>query len=159
MEIKELIISLLAAMLGSLGFSILFYIKPKRLALAAVGSLLICGIYFLFKELLGGEMVPNLIAAFAGALFSEICARLTKAPVPVYLVPSTMPLVPGGLLYETMKYFVRGAYGEAADCALLTLQVAAGISGGIIAASVFGIFLRWALNRKPQGGRPSKTRF
>ena len=74
-----------------------------------------------------------------GAIYSEIMARLTKAPVPVYLVPCMIILVPGSLLYKTMNYFISGAYDLAGSSALTTLAVAAGIAGGIMAASVFGM--------------------
>ena len=77
-----------------------------------------------------------------GAGFSEICARLTKVPVPVYMVPCVIPLVPGSALYATMFNFVSGNHAAAADAALKTLVVALGISGGIVIASVIGLFIR-----------------
>lgn len=152
MQIQEILITLLMATLGSVGFSIIFYTKPKRLPLAAVAGFVTCAVYLLFKHLLGGEFFANFIAAFAGAFLSEILARATKAPVPVYLVPCAIPLVPGSMLYGTMSHFVSGAYAEAGRYAFLTLEVAVGIAGGIIAASVMGLFLRYLL-----GGRPKNT--
>ncbi len=133
------IVKMITAMLGSLGFSILFYIKPQKLPLAALGGLLTCGVYLGVQSLLGGELVPNLAATFIGAVFSEVLARLTKAPVPVYLLPCLIPLVPGGMLYKTMNHFIRGAYGAAGNCGLTALAVAVGIAGGIMAASVCGM--------------------
>ena len=140
---QELCISLLTATLGSVGFSIIFYAKPKRLPLSALGGLLTWAVYLGVKTLVGGELIPNLGAALVGAIFSEITARLTKAPVPVYLMPCIIPLVPGGMLYETMSRFVSGAYGEAGKCGLEALKVAAGIAGGIIASSVLVMVYRY----------------
>lgn len=138
---KEVLVTLLTAVLGTLGFSILFYVHPRRLPLATLGGLLTCGIYLLVKHELGGELVPNLIAAFVGAGYSELCARLSKVPVPVYMMPAVIPLVPGGMLYETMYQLVSGHYAEAASAGLVTLQIALGIAGGIVASSVMGLFL------------------
>lgn len=146
MDVKTICITLISAMLGSVGFAILFYTKPKRLPWAALGGLLTCAVYLLFRHWAGGELIPNLVAAFVGSVFSEVTARLTKAPVPVYLVPCTIPLVPGGMLYETMSRFVGGAYAQAGRYGLLALEVAVGIAAGIIAASVFGLFLRYVLS-------------
>lgn len=137
---RDIVISLVTAAVSTLGFSILFYVHPRRLTLATLGGLLTTAVYLLFAHWLGGELLPNLFGALVGAGFSEICARLTKVPVPVYMVPCVIPLVPGSALYATMFSFVAGNYDVAAEAALTTLVVAMGISGGIVVASVIGLF-------------------
>ena len=145
----DAVVSLITGALGTLGFSILFYVHPRRLFLATLGGVLTTAIYLLAGHFLGGELLPNLLGALVGAGFSEICARLTKVPVPVYMVPCVIPLVPGSALYATMFNFVSGNYSSAASAALTTLVVAMGISGGIVIASVIGLFLRsWRLFKK-----------
>ena len=139
---KDAVISLISAAIGTLGFSILFYVHPRRLTLATLGAILCTGVYLLAGHLIGGELLPNLLGALVGAGFSEICARLTKVPVPIYMVPCVMPLVPGTALYATMFNFVAGNYRVAADAALTTLVVALGIAGGIVIASVIGLLVR-----------------
>ena len=139
---SDVIVSLITGALGTLGFSILFYVHPRRLTLATQGGVLTTGVYLQAGHFLGGELLPNLRGALIGAGFSEICARLTKVPVPIYMVPCVIPLVPGSALYATMFNFVSGNYGAAAAAALTTLEVALGISGGIVIASVLGIFIR-----------------
>lgn len=139
---KDVVVSLITAALGTLGFSILFYVHPRRLTLATLGGVLTTAMYLLAGHFLGGELLPNLLGALVGAGFSEICARLTKVPVPVYMVPCVIPLVPGSALYATMFNFVSGNYATAADAALKTLVVALGISGGIVIASVIGLLIR-----------------
>ena len=151
MEIKEVIVSLIMAALGTLGFSILFYVHPRRLALATVGGVLTCAVYLLARHLIGGELLPNLLGALVGAGFSEICARLTKVPVPVYMVPCVIPLVPGSALYGAMFNFVAKNYSAAGTFALTTLEVALGIAGGIVVASVIGLFIR------PRKKQPKKS--
>ena len=147
MDMKQIIVSLLTAALGTLGFSILFYIHPRRLALATLGGVLCTAVYLLAHivldgRVLGGELLPNLLGALVGAGFSEICARLTRVPVPVYMVPCIIPLVPGSALYGAMFNFVAGNYTVAADYAMTTLVVALGISGGIVISSVISLLIR-----------------
>lgn len=142
MDVKQVIVTLVTAALATLGFSILFYVHPRRLTLATFGGVLTTAVYLLAGHFIGGELFPNLLAALAGAGFSEISARLTRVPVPVYMVPSVIPLVPGGGLYETMINFVAGNYGAAATAGMRTLQMALGIAGGIVIASVLGIIFR-----------------
>ena len=136
------IIMLITAALATLGFSILFYIHPRRLVVATLGGVLTTGIYLLGVHFIGGELFPNLLGALVGAGFSEIMGRLTKVPVPIYMVPCVIPLVPGGALYETMFSFVTGNYDAAATAGMRTLQIALGIAGGIVIASVLGIIFR-----------------
>ena len=136
------IIMLITAALSTLGFSILFYVHPRRLLLATIGGTLTCGIYLLGVHVIGGELFPNLLGALVGAGFSEIMGRLTKVPVPIYMVPCVIPLVPGGGLYATMFNFVAGNYEAAATSGMRTLQIALGIAGGIVIASVLGIIFR-----------------
>lgn len=130
---------LFMAVLGAVGFSILFYIKPRRLPLAALGGFITCGVYLVVQYFLGGEFIPNLAGAFLGGIYSEIMARVNKAPAPVYLVPCLITLVPGGLLYRTMNSFIQGEYGQAGNYGLDALAVSVGIAGGIMAASVCGM--------------------
>ena len=139
---KDVLMTLLTAALGTVGFSILFYVHPRRLTLATLGGVLTTAVYLLGGHFIGGELLPSLLGALAGAGFSEICARLTRVPVPVYMVPCVIPLVPGSALYATMFNFVSGQYKLAADAALTTLEVSLGIAGGIVIASVLGLFIR-----------------
>ena len=151
---KETLITLFTAALGTLGFSILFYVHPRRLTVATFGGILNCAVYLLAGHFLAGELLPNLLGALAGAGFSEIMARTTKVPVPVYMVPCVIPLVPGGALYNTVFNFVAGNYTAAAAAGLTTLQIALGISGGIVIASVLGLFFRPRhIRRKEPKGR------
>ena len=147
----DMIVSLITGALGTLGFSILFYVHPRRLTLATLGGVLTLAtlggvlttaVYLLAGYLLGGELLPNLLGALVGAGFSEIFARLTKVPVPIYMVPCVIPLVPGSALYATMFHFVSGNYAAAGSAALTTLVVALGISGGIVIASVLSMIFR-----------------
>ncbi len=138
----NIIIPLLTAALGTLGFSILFYVHPRRLALATLGGILTCAVYLAGKHFLGGELLPNFLGAIVGAGFSEICARATKVPVPVYMFPAIITLAPGSSLYAAMFALVSGAYRDAAQAGFVTLQIALGIAGGIVVTSVIGLFVR-----------------
>jgi uncharacterized membrane protein YjjB (DUF3815 family) len=141
-------VMLITAALSTLGFSILFYVHPRRLLMATLGGLLTTAAYLIAGRLIDGELLPNLIGALVGAGYSEIMARVTKVPVPIYMVPCVIPLVPGSGLYGTMFNFVTGNYSAAAEAGLRTLQTALGIAGGIVIASVLGILFRPRLFKK-----------
>lgn len=133
---KEALFVLLTGVVATLGFCILFYIQPRRLPLAMLGATLSCGLYLLMDHFVGGAFLPNMIGALAGGLFSEVCARLTRVPVTVYLTPCVIALVPGGMLYRTMSSLVQGDLAMAGQYGLTTLIIAMGISCGIVISSV-----------------------
>ena len=135
-------VKLITATISTFGFSILFFVHPRRLPVATLGGVLTCGVYLLAVHLLGGELIPNMLAALVGAGFSEVMARVTKTPVPVYMMPCIITLVPGSKLYATMFSIVTGDYAAASAEGMCTLEIALGIAGGIVIASVLGIIFR-----------------
>ncbi len=154
---REYVIPLLTAALATLGFSILFYVHPRRLLLASFGGLLTMVVYLLAGLWLDGDVLPNFLAAVVGAGYAEISARITRVPVPVYMLPAVVPLVPGSGMYATMFNLVSGRYDAALSTGLTTLQVALGIAGGIVIASVVSLLLR--PRPHPAGEKPgSKER-
>ena len=60
-------VMLITAALSTLGFSILFYVHPRRLLVATLGGLLTTAAYLLAGHFLDGELLPNLIGALVGA--------------------------------------------------------------------------------------------
>ncbi len=139
---REILIRLLVATLATLGFSVFFYVHPRRLLPATLGGFIATAVYLFIGYRMGGELLANFAAAAVGGIYSEITARVTRVPVPVYLLPAVIPLVPGSGLYKTMFNLVTGEYRIAASAGWTTLQVALCIAGGLAVSSVLGLFLR-----------------
>ena len=59
-------------------------------------------------------------------------ARIKKSPATIFLVPSTIPLIPGGVLYQTMEFMVKGESELAMQAGKRTLLLAAGIALGMM---------------------------
>lgn len=135
------IIKIIAGFISTIGFAILFRLKPSHWLLASFDGLISCVSYFICIDFFESDFVPNLIAAFACAFGAEICARLAKAPTTVFLLPGIIALVPGGSLYYSMSNLLNSNYVEAGKYLLLTAEVAIAIGGGIIAASILKIII------------------
>jgi uncharacterized membrane protein YjjB (DUF3815 family) len=125
----------LTAFIGSLGFSMLFNIRGRKLWLAACGGMLSWLTYLSVGSLLGNEMTQYFVAAIVVTVYSEICARLAKTPATTFLTAAIIPLVPGRALYYTMAYAVRGQFVEFASKGADTASLAAAIAAGIMVAS------------------------
>ena len=135
------IIKIIAGFISTIGFAILFRLKPTHWILAAIDGLLACVCYFAFADIFGNVFLPNLLASLVCAFGAELFARLAKAPSTVFLLPGIIALVPGGTLYYSMSNLLNSNYIEAGHNLLLTAEVAIAIGGGIIAASILRIII------------------
>lgn len=141
-------IKIVAGIVATLGFAILFRLKPYHWLYATVDGTIACVFYFIFTAVFPDNVfIPNLIASFACAFGAEIFARICKAPSTVFLLPGCIALVPGSSLYYSMSNLLNENYQEAAKCLLTTAEVGAAIGGGIIIASLFKIILFGLIDR------------
>lgn len=144
-------VMLLTAVIGTVGFSLIFKIKLKHLPFAAIGGLLACSA-FLVAQKLGCELFSaNYIAAALSAAYSEICARLLRAPATVFLVPCAITLVPGGSLFYAMSYLLSENTSLAHEYLLSSVLTGTGIAGGIITVSVIAHIIIKATSRLHRG--------
>ena len=130
------LIQLAAAGIGSLGFALLFNLRGRRLFWASLGGVISWGVYLVVMAFWPHEAGSYLLAALLLTVYAEIMARIQKAPVTVYLVAGTIPLIPGASLYRTRSYAVTGNWRMAMNNGVTTLLLAAAISGGILACMV-----------------------
>ena len=144
---EDIIIKIIAGTIATLGFAILFRLKPSHWPFAMLDGLFACICYFAFTELFGGNFLPNLLAAFATSVFADLFARLCKAPSTVFILPGCIALVPGGTLYYAMSNLLSENREVAVEYFLTTLTVGIGIGGGIIAASLLRVTIQ-AISRK-----------
>ena len=147
---EDIIIKIIAGTIATLGFAILFRLKPSHWPFAMLDGLFACICYFAFTELFGGNFLPNLLAAFAASVFADLFARLCKAPSTVFILPGCIALVPGGTLYYAMSNLLSENRDVAVEYFLTTLTVGIGIGGGIIAASLLRVTIQ-AISRKLKG--------
>ncbi len=134
---KEIIIQLMTAFLGSLGFALIFGLRRKHLFPAALGGMLAWGIYLGVQAWMPGFFLPNLLAAVFSAAYAELLAHLRKSPATLFVIPAIIPLVPGSSLYYAMSFAVSGDYRTASSYGHTTLICALAIAAGISLVSVF----------------------
>ncbi len=128
----KVVIQLLTAFLGSLGFSILFGLRIGHLFFAAFGGFGVWGIYLMMDALTGNLFFSSLCAAIFAVSYAELMAHLRKCPSTLFVIPAIIPLVPGSSLYYAMSSAVMNdleaarQYGQ--DTLICSLAIAAGIS-------------------------------
>ena len=136
------------AMVGCVGFSILFNIHGPGGLLCALGGGLAWLVYRLSMGLGGGEILAYFWAAFFASLYSEVMARIRKYPAISYLVVSIFPLIPGAGVYYTMNYAVRGEMELFARQGMHTAAIAGIMAVGILLVSTsFRVWTVWKNHR------------
>ena len=129
------ITQVIMAMLGSVGFGILFNLRGRRLMLAGLGGMLSWIIYLIFYRIIGHEVASYGLATVLTTLYSQAMARVVKSPATLFLVPSVVPMLPGGYLYYSMLYAVSGDWDNFLAEGVLTLSTAAAIAVGMMVGS------------------------
>lgn len=129
------LIQIFTGFLGSLGFSILFHIRGRKLLVASLGGLMSWAVFLVLAPLFPGEAVRYFFASAAVTVYAEVFARIIKTPTTTFLVPSLIPLIPGGALYYTMNYALNEQWPAFAAKAIYTLELALSLALGIIAVT------------------------
>lgn len=146
----------ICAALGTLGFSLMFRVRPAHLSVAILGGALSWACYLVVWQGSASVFFSTLAAAALICLWAEAMARLRKAPANIFLIPGIIPLLPGGAMYYAMSGIVHR------DVALLLAKgqeaafIAVGIVGGIVIGSeLFRLYLS-ARSRHRRAGEGRK---
>ena len=141
------LIQILMGFLGSLGFSVLFHIRGSKLIIASLGGLMSWTVFLTLEPLLPSEPIRYFLAAAAVTVYAEAFARIKKTPTTTFLVPSLIPLIPGGSLYYTMNYALNEQWAAFASKAIYTLELALALALGIIAVTTLSRMVNAVLHR------------
>ena len=136
------IIQTMMGMIGSVGFATLFGIMDRKLIGIALGGGAGWAVYLLCTANGHSMFAGLLVASLFVAAFSEILARVLKAPVILLLVPMLIPEIPGGDLYYAMYDLVQRNFADFGNSANKVLVEAGAIALGIILASYIAKFVR-----------------
>lgn len=129
------LIQIICAALGTLGFALLFRVRREHLLCATLGGALSWVAYMTTGLFGAGVFLCPLVGGFVVCLWSELMARLRKAPANVFLIPGIVPLLPGSALYYAMEGVVNKDTEVFAAKGIEALLGAVGIAGGILIAS------------------------
>lgn len=134
--IKESLLQVVMAGIGTLGFSIYFRVRERNVVASTAAGIISWAIYLVIFHFSQQLFLANFTAAFLVYIYAEIMARVLKAPSNIFLIPGIIPLLPGGALYYTMQSIVEGdrdtAIYQGTQTAIITVGIAAGIVVGTV---------------------------
>ena len=143
------LVEAMACMIGSIGFSFLFNLRGKGIALCLLGGALCWGVYCLTIHFGGSDNTAMLLGSIFSAIYAEIMARVRKCPAIGFLIMALLPLIPGSSLYYTMNYAVRGEMTLFANQGLKTIVLAGLMAAGVLLVSTsVRMWTVWKAERK-----------
>ena len=105
---KDVILQLVMAFVGSLGFAMLFRLRQSLWVSASLGGVVCWGGYLLVMYFSNGQIfISGLAASALAAVYADFLAARKRAPVPLFLIPSVVPLIPGSTLYSSAGKYRR----------------------------------------------------
>lgn len=133
---EKYMVMIVTAAAGTLGYCLLINVKRNKIVYGCLGGVVSTFLYCACVEAGLTPLLQNLIPAAVVTLYAEVLARVIKAPATVFLIPSIIPLVPGGRLYYAMRAIVDGDADSAKIYAMETIVIALGIAVGIVVISL-----------------------
>lgn len=154
MSLWEMLLQVVSAFVGVVTLAVLFRVPKRYLVLTGVTGAVGWFVQLTMTELLDNQVFVAFLAAFSVAVLSQIFARISKAPVTLYLVTGILPLVPGIGMYRTVYYLLQGDNKQTSHYLAYTLQVA-----GMIALAIFVVdsFFKVVYNRRNDTRRTANT--
>lgn len=137
LEAIEYILQIMAAGIGTLGFSIVFHAPRKELLFCSMNGAIAWFVYLMLLKLGGGVIMACTVSTFVITIISRILSEVRKAPSTVFLIAAIFPLVPGSGIYYTAYNLIMDDYAMAGAKGLETFEVA----GGIVLGIIFGFVL------------------
>ena len=119
---------IIASIIGSIGFSIVFGIRRAYM-------LPIWAVYLLVNGF-AGDFAANMVSAMFCSLVAALMARRLRVPTVVLQMPATVPMVPGGSLYYTIYYVFAGDMPTAKSYFFFTARAVFGMAIGFAVVSV-----------------------
>ena len=134
-------IQILMGAMGTFGFALFTHTRMKLLPAATGGGLLAWAVYLAVYHLSPSLFLSNFVAAVAVYIWSEVMARIMKAPVTIFLVPGIIPLLPGSYLYYTTLALLNDETAQFQQHGVNTIAVTMGIACGIVITSIVATYI------------------
>lgn len=102
------VITIITAIIGTVGFSLLFGLNPKLLGYAALGGGISWSVYLLYSNFVSDNVfLCCFFSTIAVAVFVSILSSKIEVPTIILLAPSVLPVVPGSDLYYSFLYLYK----------------------------------------------------
>ena len=129
------LISVISAFFGSLGFSIIYNIRGLRIRIPAIGGAVFWAAYLIFLHFINNEFLGFFLCGDPDHNLFRNMGKNIKTPSTVILMPTVIPLIPGGSLYYAMDAALRHDMPQFFLKAQAAVGLAVALAAGIMAVT------------------------
>ncbi|KRL80399.1 threonine/serine exporter family protein [Secundilactobacillus paracollinoides] len=149
----EILVGFIFSFLSTVGFGVITNVPRRTLLPAGLTGALAWVVYLLVQDATSNVILPNLLAAITICVLANVAAIVVRAPVNVLYIPCLVSLVPGAIIFLSMKGFTLGQDNTALQNLLKTLTIAMSLAVGFLIAEAFfsklrPVIKRWAAKQK-----------
>ncbi|WP_337692521.1 threonine/serine exporter family protein [Companilactobacillus halodurans] len=130
----EIVYGFIFGFLSSVGFGIITNNPRRTLVPAGLVGALAWIVYIVITWFTDSLIMPNVLGAIVIGILGNLCAILVRSPVNIIYVPCLVSLVPGAIIYDSMKNFTLGKDMLAASGFIKALTVGMSLAVGFIIA-------------------------
>lgn len=131
-----MLIHFLFSYFSSMAFGVLTNVPRHTLLASGLTGSVGWMVYHTMRESDYSLGFSNFVAAFLIGCLSIFFSRFKKIPMLVFIVPSLVPLVPGGPAYLAVREIVMGDSYEGFYHILVVVVTAGAIAGGFVMTSL-----------------------
>ncbi len=132
----ELIIQLIFSFIFTACFAVIFNAPTKAIPYCGFVGAIGWIIYYVLIQINVTEVQASFIGAFVVAIVAQIFARRFKMPMIIFNVSGIIPLVPGGIAYNTMRNIVELDYNMGIQNGMRAFMISGAIAMGLVFAEV-----------------------
>ena len=130
----QFFLSCFYSLIACMGFCLVYNLRGSVILTASLGGA-VGWCVFQLSAFSGSDILQYFLATIAISIYAEIMARLYRSPVTVFLIVALLPLVPGGGIYYTMEYCIKGNIDMFIKEGLHTFFIAGALALGILVVS------------------------
>nr|WP_106782450.1 threonine/serine exporter family protein [Lysinibacillus timonensis] len=132
----DYIVHAICSFIATACFGVIFNAPVKAIPYGGLVGAIGWMIYYTSMKYGIAEVQATFLAAFVVAIVAQIFARRFKTPMIVFNVSGIIPLVPGGIAYNTMRSIVELDYTSGIEYGMRAFMISGAIAMGLVFAEV-----------------------
>lgn len=138
----DIIGQLLTSFIATAAFGVIFNAPKETLVKCGIVGMGGWIIYYLVEKYTSDAVLATFGATLFVGIVSQELAKFYKTPVIIFSVAGIIPLVPGGLAYDTMRNFVENDYYSAVALGAKVTMLSGSIAFGLVFSEVINQVVR-----------------
>ncbi|MDM5331938.1 threonine/serine exporter family protein [Ureibacillus composti] len=132
----EYILQIIFSFIFTACFGVIFNAPTKAIPYCGIVGAIGWIVYYLINHIGVQEVQASFVGAFVVAIVAQIFARRFKMPMIIFNVSGIIPLVPGGIAYNTMRNIMELDYNLGIQNGMRAFMISGAVAMGLVFAEV-----------------------